>query len=318
MSPGIMSSLALDRRGFFLVAGAVALATACSPRAQDAAAATSQTVRMTGDGFDVTVPTRPTRVVVMEGRGDLEFALLAGYPIIATGNTFQPGARPSGQFEGLLDAQTEVIGGPDGPAAEEIAALSPDLIVMRANGWRLDWYGNEQLTKIAPVLPVEVNEPNFEQYTVDQFSAIGLLDTVQPGLDEYQRTIDDAATVTNGRRIALITSEPVAKGYVIVWTNYLGNAVAADMGFTVLHNNPEDEEGNYRLSVENLNQIADAEFIFHQTTDPTQIDGIAAWQNLPAVAAGRSAVLDPQLNNGLVITATSFANRLIEVVRSAG
>lgn len=308
----------MNRRTFFLVAGTVAVAAACTPDVENESSETPDTVQLTGNGFDVTVPTRPTRVVVMEGRGDLEFALLAGYPIVATGNTFRPGTRPAGQFEGLLDSQTQVIGGPDGPTAEEIAALAPDLIVMRANGWRLDWYGNEQLTKIAPVLPVEVNEPNFEQQTVTQFSALGLLPSVQSRLDDYHRTVTDGSASVAGRKIALITSEPVAKGYVILWTNYLGNAVASDLGFDVLHYDSEDDEGNYRLSVENFDRIADADFIFHQTTDPTTIEGLAAWQNLPAVSAGRSAVLDPQLNNGLVITATTFANRLIDVVRDQG
>ena len=68
------------RRSFLRLAGAGALvavgAAACGSR--DASAPVAETVDVGYLGLDFTVPREPKRVVVMEGRGDLEFALLAG------------------------------------------------------------------------------------------------------------------------------------------------------------------------------------------------------------------------------------------------
>ncbi|MET0196453.1 MAG: ABC transporter substrate-binding protein [Rhodococcus fascians] len=307
----------LSRRSFMVgsvsLLGLAGCARAESSVTQDSSESAAR-VTVRGDGFESTIPRDPARVVVMEGRGDLEFALLAGYPLVATGNTAAPGSLPAGQYDGRIGRDVQSIGGPDGPSIEEVSALAPDLIVMRANGWRLDWYGNELLSQVAPVLPVEVNEPDFRAQMSSQFDALGRGSDAAVLLDAYDATVADARSELGdalvGRRIALVTSEPAAKGYVNLWTNQIGTTVARDLGLDVLYFDPADEKGNQQLSLENLSSLADADYIFHQTTDPAVVGAAGTWQALPAVAEGRTAVLDPRLNNGLVITASAIADTI--------
>ena len=109
-------------------------------------------------GISVGILANPQRIGVLEGRGDLEFGLICGYPVVG-GDTSWTGEASGSRLGDVAPGGNELLEMGDGenPDLEQLASLRPDLIVMRAHGYRRDWYGIEQLSRIAPVLPVEVN-----------------------------------------------------------------------------------------------------------------------------------------------------------------
>lgn len=282
--------------------------------------ATSEFIDFDYLDMSATVPADPERVVVIEGRGDLEFALLAGYDVVGTRNGNSPdGELPGGQFEGLLDPDTTLLSSAETtPSYEEIIALDPDLIVLRANAWREDFYGNERLSEIAPVLPVEVNRPMVREDTIAQLESLGRLDNAQQWIDDYDAAIAQARTrvadTMAGRQVAMLTTQVAAESRILVWTNTFGVQVAHDIGLEVMFRDDTDEEGFYEISTERLGDIADADVIFHQTTDASTIDAIPVWQSLPAVQRGDAHVFPWAYNNGLVITAAALAKSLADTL----
>ncbi|MFI7167167.1 ABC transporter substrate-binding protein [Rhodococcus erythropolis] len=313
------------RRKFLTGIGLAAVLTACGGPTDDSTDdSNSGMIDYSWGAVSARIPADPKRVVVIEGRGDLEFALLAGYPIVATrsGLGFD-GGLPQAQFAGMLDAAAvTVLDSSDTvPNHEQIAVLQPDLIVMRVNAWEADWFGNEALTQIAPVLQVQVNTPGFRRETTEQLTALGRTLTMTSWMDRYDAAISESAPLVasalTGKKVAMITSQAAASGgTVLVWTNQLGTGVAADLGMEVFAHNPSDSEGFIEVSLENLGMLEDADMIFHQTTDPTTVAGISTWERLPAVRAGHSYIYPPAYNNGLVITATSIAEFLTASVKN--
>lgn len=313
------------RRKFLTGIGLAAVLTACgTPTDSPPDDSNTGMIDYSWNGITARIPSDPKRVVVIEGRGDLEFALLAGYSIVATrsGLGFD-GGLPQAQFAGMLDAAAvTVLDSSDTvPNHEQIAVLQPDLIVMRVNAWESDWFGNEALTRIAPVLQVQVNTPDFRRETTEQLTALGRISTMMSWMDRYDAAIAEGTPAVSsalaGKKVAMITSQAaLSGGTVLVWTNQLGTGVATDLGMEVLAHNPSDSEGFIEVSLENLGMLEDADLIFHQTTDPSTVAGISTWERLPAVQAGHAYIYPPAYNNGLVITATSIAEFLTTSVQN--
>lgn len=151
-------------------AGAAALLTACGSE-KPGAVADDGSVTVTHAFGETTIPRPPTRVV-SAGLTDADDLLALGVVPIAVNDWF--GAEPFGVWPWALPrlgaAQPAVINLADGVPVEQIAALTPDLIVATDAGLDKDTY--DRLTAIAPTIAQAGREPFFEPWR-DQAGAIG-------------------------------------------------------------------------------------------------------------------------------------------------
>lgn len=165
-----MPTLASRRRFLTMTAGAAALLAACgSEKPGQTASDGSMTVR---HAFGETrIPAPPTRVV-SAGLTDADDLLALGVVPIAVTDWF--GAEPFGVWpwarQQLGDAQPVVLSLADGVQIEQIAGLTPDLIVATDAG--LDQETYNQLSAIAPTIPQSGSQAFFEPWR-DQAGAIG-------------------------------------------------------------------------------------------------------------------------------------------------
>ncbi len=148
----------ISRRRFFGGAAGVAAALALSAcgSSDGESDSASDTLPYTWAEFSGDVPRDPKRVVVLDGRVDLEFAMMMDYPIVGSGNFWFPDAKAGFQFPGrtIEDASFVNVAGDFSTNFEALLALEPDLIVITAIGYTSDWYGTERLSSIAPLLVV--------------------------------------------------------------------------------------------------------------------------------------------------------------------
>lgn len=312
----------LPRRALLAAAGLTGLAACSDATAEDTPATTATTpttpttLQFTYGDVSVTIPRDPRRVVAVEGRGDLEFALLAGYPVVATGPGPEPvDGLPAQQFAGLLDPSvTPVATVEEVPNLEQLASLQPDLIVVRANAWRRDHYGNDALLAIAPVLPVEVNNPDFRTDLTAQLALIGRPDAADQQLADYDAAVGQAQALVAERgdaAVAMVTTTMVDTGSIRLWTNQFGTGVAAALGLRVLGLDPADEDGELSLSLEQLDTLATADLIVNQNNDAAELSTVGVWTALPAVQAGDVVAYPRSFTNGSVITARAVVDLLV-------
>lgn len=165
-----MPTLASRRRFLTMTAGAAALLTACgSEKPGTVASDGSVTVR---HAFGETrIPAPPTRVI-SAGLTDADDLLALGVVPIAVTDWF--GAEPFGVWpwarQQLGDAQPVVLSLADGVQIEQIAGLTPDLIVATDAG--LDQETYNQLSAIAPTIAQSGSQAFFEPWR-DRAGAIG-------------------------------------------------------------------------------------------------------------------------------------------------
>ena len=151
-------------------AGAAALLTACGSE-KPGVVADDGSVTVTHVFGETKIPRPPTRVV-SAGLTDADDLLALGVVPIAVNDWF--GAEPFGVWPWALPrlgtAQPAVINLADGVPVEQIAALTPDLIVATDAGLDKDTY--DRLTAIAPTIAQAGREPFFEPWR-DQAGSIG-------------------------------------------------------------------------------------------------------------------------------------------------
>ncbi|MFF0579004.1 ABC transporter substrate-binding protein [Streptosporangium saharense] len=317
----------LTRRGLF-GAGAVLAASAVlagcgseEPRAQDTSG--GGTLRYGWDGFTGQVPRDPRRVVVLDGRVDLEFAMLMGYPIVGAGTSWFPGERIGFQFPGrtIETAQPVNTAGDYRIDFERLLGLEPDLIVMNAYGYQSDWYGNERLATIAPLLVVGDDVPPYRDAPVNWRAALDR-QSAQLGRTEQSRaaTRDYDARLAalrpllrerlGGRKIVLGV---YAESGFLVHRRTLTTTVCAEAGLDLPFRDDHDAENGLSLSAEQLGRLDEADLIIAQVSDPAWRKATAAnpvWARLPAVAAGKVIDTDARYNQGFALTATIFLDVL--------
>lgn len=309
---------AATRRQFLTALGAAGLLAGCGRGPEQSAPPAGERETVDFRYFDnaATVPAQPQRVLVIEGRGDLEFALSAGYPVIATGlfgdeRQIAPHLAPLAAPDATILAST--YGAMD---YEEIAALRPDLIVQPADAAAADFYGNATLAEIAPVLPVTSRGNRWREDLVTQSELLRRRTQAEELVAAYQqathRVRAEFGDIAGLGRVAMLASGASA----LVWTNTLATTVADDLGMDVAFHDPADEELAFPIVPENFSMLAAADLLFLQASDPAapeQLAAIPTWAALPAVARDRVVVLSPALNNGFALTATA----LVEVFAAA-
>ncbi|WP_146341782.1 ABC transporter substrate-binding protein [Nesterenkonia sp. NBAIMH1] len=315
----------LDRRRFL---GWSAFASAsflagCSASPGREAAPENRTVRYDYESFTGRIPADPQRVLVIEGRADLEFALTCGYPVFASGFYFGQEGALLDEMQELMPADLETIGFADSgePDHELIASLGPDLIIMRQNAYSSDFYGNSRLEEVAPVLAVESGSTGWQDAMREQARMLERDEAVDEEIARYNELTETIRERSGEElsRMSLICGTAMDTAGMLVITNSLGNEVATDLGIEVPMYDPTDEEGSYELSEENLGDLADvgtlAVFAFEERPALGQSE---AFRRLPAAQNERVFNLDLTLNQGLARAACALARQLEEMAAPGG
>lgn len=287
--------MTLSRRRFLGAGAGLALLTACGQAggAEQGAAAGTRTVTTALGTYDV--PADPQRVIAIDSRIDLEPAVALGLPLI--GHAYDQPAPwvpvpPPG-----VPFLSEI------PNVEQILGLDPDLIVCFAPANASEYWPVDGLQKIAPVLPTSatvdwrVNLRNLGEWT-------GRSTAAERAVGEYEAKV---AAVKERHATAIATRKVIAVSYLesndqLYSTSILdgdkslhpAGMVLADLG----GHSPEaalfaDDES---LAMENVDRIADCDAILISVSDGpgSELAALQAhplWQQLPAVAAGRTAVV---------------------------
>ena len=199
---------AITRRDFLVGAGALTVAgllAACGDGSGQAAgtpAAGGETMPFEHDGYRTDLPLHPERVVVLEARAGLEFALLAGLPIVATEWSDES------HLMAHLPAGVERLGGSNiEPNAESILSHSPDMLVVGAGWWKY-YQENDSLAEgIAPVLVVGDDDPDWKASLRRQLAAFGREQQAIEAIDAYDATVADVsaeiAPLVTGRKVVI-------------------------------------------------------------------------------------------------------------------
>lgn len=312
------------RRSALLALGSVTVlaASACSG---DAPAASPETGPSDGTRTvesvlgPVEVPLEVTRVVVTEGRRDLDIALALGLPLVGFPRDSEtPSARP--RFEDEL-AAAEAAGAVElysrgDVNLEAVAAATPDLVLGRDE----DVVELPELDEIATVLAVGSTGSKVpwqdDLRVVGEATGTGARATEL--LAEYEtklQAVRDEHSAVLGQRI-LMGSRDEESGGIGLNAGRLAVTVLQDLGATFA---PALAallpDGDADFSAENLDEAvagADLLILVSDTGDVSPYTG-PTWDAVPALAAGRYVLVDKFVNEGGPLTALSFLDTVDEL-----
>ncbi len=272
-----------------------------SPAGQSAGGSFPQTVE-TKFG-DVRIDHEPTRIVAL-GWGDAETALALGAQPVGASDWLGFGGEGVGPWAaGLYDEAPELIDTLE-PSYEAIAALKPDLILdVRSSG---DQERHDRLAEIAPTVGVPEGGDSYLTSMEDQVDMIATALGVPEKGAELLTEVDDAYAAAakahpewEGKTVTAATK--TSEG----WGAYIEGGGRVETleryGFV---QNPAIEElpvsstgFSVSISSENLDVMeADLIVAFPIFLETTAITDDPQWQQLDAVKAGHSVVIDGDLS----------------------
>ncbi|MCM2389501.1 ABC transporter substrate-binding protein [Streptomyces albipurpureus] len=318
----------LTRRGFGRGVGALTLGgllVACgsdgngSGGATGAGAKDGGTIDFSYQGYRAKIPADPQRVVALDPRTGMEFAVMAGYPIIA-GYRLEKGnhlaTRVPAGFKALEGNETE-------PSAESVLAQEPDLLVIGEDWWKF-YQEKKLLTEdIAPVLVVGGGfSPFWRRHTEQQLTLLGREQQARKQLTAYDTRLATAkkevGRLIKGKKV-LIAGAENPQFWAQTRSFYL--SVANELGMDVMFYDPERDissgKSNEYHSLEQVDAFAPADLIILQNPDDPATRA-KTWQRLPAVRAGRVAPLNYYSNAGLALTATALLDELVSAAKLLG
>ncbi|WP_029251627.1 iron-siderophore ABC transporter substrate-binding protein [Paraoerskovia marina] len=260
---------------------------------------------------EVTVEEEPERVVAL-GWGDAETALALGVQPVGATDWLGFGGDGVGPWaDGMYDESPELIDALQ-PSYEAIAALEPDLILDVRGSGEQERY--DRLSSIAPTIGVPEGGENYLTTSDDQMTmiatALGMTEKGDELLAEVDTAFTDAAEAHPdwaGQTVTAATRTGDGWGAYVeseARTQFLLN-----LGF---EQNPEidaltEADSNFFVSIseEQLDLIdADLVVAFPIGVETADITDDSQWQALPAVADGRSLVIDGDLSNAYSLGTT--------------
>jgi iron complex transport system substrate-binding protein len=245
------------------------------------------------------VPAEPKRVVVV-GFTEQDILLALGVAPVATTEWYgeQPYAVWPWATPRLGDAKPEVIKAPDKLPLEQIAALTPDLIIGTNAGLTKEVY--DSLTKIAPTVA------NSGKYASDWFEpwsdqtvlvgkALGKEAEAQRLVDDLkERFADEAAAHPQFADVpAIFLQAPYYEGSAIAYQDGLSTDFLTDLGFVIpkeLTAYARDEAQAY-IPVEKLDVLNAGDVLIWATENDeakSELEKNKLFEQLGAVQAGRS------------------------------
>jgi iron complex transport system substrate-binding protein len=282
----------------------------------------------TGGGFPVTVETefgdvtideKPTRIVAL-GWGDAETALALGVQPVGASDWLAFGGEGVGPWaEGLYDTAPEIIGTLE-PSFEAIAALEPDLILDTKSSGDEDRY--EKLSSIAPTVGVPEGKSSYLTTMDEQMelvsTALGLADEGEQLLAEVDAAYDEAASAHpewEGKTITAATKTSEGWGAYIEGSERV--SFLERLGFV---QSPEiaalpANSGGFSVDISSEQlDLLDADLIvaFPIFIPTTELTDDPLFQAVPAVADGRSVVIDGDLSAAYSLGSTLSVTYAIE------
>jgi iron complex transport system substrate-binding protein len=251
---------------------------------------------------DVTVESAPTRVVAL-GWGDAETALALGVQPVGASDWLQFGGEGVGPWAtGRYDTPPEIIGTLE-PSYEAIAALDPDLILdTKSSG---DQKRYDRLSAIATTVGVPEGGDSYlttaEQQLTMVATALGRTaeaTTLQEGLEKSFADARAAHPDWAGKTVTAATKTSEGWGAYIEGSERV--QFLQDLGFV---QNPKIAEldssatgFSVNISTEQL-ELVDADLVvaFPIFIDSSELTGDRFFKRVPAVAEGRSLVIDGDL-----------------------
>ncbi|WP_110589530.1 ABC transporter substrate-binding protein [Microbacterium suaedae] len=301
---------------------AVSALVACGPStAAELERSDDATISFDYAGFSAEIPADPERVLVIEGRADLEFSLTLGYPVVASGFFFGRDGHLYDELDELMadDLATFEFADSNEPDYEAIAALDPDLIVMRLNAYNGDFYGADRLEQIAPVLALDTGATDWKGQMREQAAILERSEQVEAEIARYDDLVEEIRARSGDRldEMSLAWGTALDDVGMYVFTNTHSTAVAEDLGIDVPLSDPEDEENYFEISAENFDIVSDVDTLALFAFDESPALGeSAAFQRLPASRSDRVFSVDLTLNNGLARAATALAVELEEMANA--
>ncbi|MYW02537.1 ABC transporter substrate-binding protein [Streptomyces sp. SID3343] len=310
----------LTRRGFGLGLGALSLTGLLAACGGSRPEETTQTagIDFAYNGYSARIPADPKRVVVLDPRTGVEFAVMAGYPLIG-------GYRIEGRnhLSDHLPADFKVLEGHvRAPNAEAILAQRPDLLVVGSDWWKF-YQDNKMLTEhIAPVLVVAGGfSPDWRRFTGEQLTLLGRADAATRVLADYDARLASARAEVGpllaGRKV-LIGGADETQFWVQTRSFYV--AVARELGMEVMFHDPDRDPAknmNEFYSPERIDVFAPADLIICKDPDAPATRA-ETWKRLPAVRAGRVAALNYDTTAGLALTARALLDELVSAAKLLG
>ncbi|SNT25880.1 ABC transporter substrate-binding protein [Rhodococcoides kyotonense] len=311
----ITSDLTRRRFGFGLAAAGLGAAlAACSTEEASSAPDIVGRVPFGYSQNSVEIPRDPQRVVSIQGRADLEFGLLAGYTMVASGASFLPNEPVGVQFGSLVPTELPRLGLGDGTDVdyEQLLGLEPDLILVPSYGYEVDWYGNDRLRQIAPVAPISDNFIGWREDLTAQLATLG-----RPGVGpelfaDYNASVasirSELSGALSGKRVAMAAA---GETDLFIQQNGIQVSTAMDVGLVVPHYDPT-ADGGLQIAQENFDRLQDIDVMILQVNDGSgQVPDLGpTWNLLPFVQAGRVHVIDGRFNQGFVVTATNYLSQI--------
>ncbi|MCK9494346.1 MAG: ABC transporter substrate-binding protein [Dehalococcoidia bacterium] len=296
------------RREFITGVGAAALAAAFLAACGDddaagetPAATESSTRTITHEYGTFELPLSPQRVVALDGRPGFEAALALGFQPIAIGQD----AVVDGELAPLISFDHEDVPliNPNDVDFEALIQLDPELIIGR--DFQLE-QALEQLTAIAPILPIRLDDHW-------RLALTRLADWLERRLhvDAELAKYDEQVAAIQERHAGRLTTAKVALLEYGVSDrtfyrnpHYVQALTLQDLGGR--ENTFLSELPGNSFSIEQLGELNDVEAILvcgygdaHE-----RLEEEALWQRLPAVAAGRVVKTDIRTNYGGLYAAT--------------
>lgn len=318
----------LSRRRFLGIGAGVVATVALAGCSTAESTPAAETVSYGWGDFTGQVPKDPQRVVVLDGRVDLEFAMMMGYPVVGSGNSWFPNQPIGFQFPGRTVAGARAVNNTGSYTInyEALLDLEPDLIVMTQIGYSSDWYGNERLAAIAPLLVVGDDVPRAGGGPVDwrgaltgQSSQLGRTRETEVAVAGYDDRLGQLLPFLQerlgSRKIALCV---YTESGVLVHQRTLTTSVGIDAGLDLAFRDDHNADNSIELSLEQLDRLSDVDLIIVQSVKagavpPTSVS--PTWLRLPAVQAGKVITTDARYNQGFALTATIFLDVLEQGAR---
>lgn len=288
---------------FRLLFSAVLLALAVPAWAQE-------TFTYSFDGYTAELPVDPQRVFVMDSRTGLDFAVSAGFPIVAT--DWDPDEEM--HFDALVPAGVDRLEFRGEPNAELVLTYDPDLLVV-GEGWWNYWKDNNSFTASGmPVLVVKDGTgAGWKELMVGQLTAYNRADRAAELLAQYEAAVAAAkpeiARVLHGRQVAITD---VWGDQFALQTDTFSAAIARDLGIDLVSGNVEAEDGYQVYSAENLDAYEDAALIMSLWAEDVADNPM--WQRLPAIARGAQYEMQTVNSWGFALTAIDFVDDVTEAM----
>lgn len=264
------------------------------------------------------IPAKPKRVITLI---DDEFVVALGITPIALSRGFMTESGLSSTVEPyLIGADFELLDVAGGNPYEQIAALSPDLIVGGVTQQDYD-----QLARIAPTLPYvgDTTTDTWQERQLTVGIALGLEQEAEELIqktDERIATLRAGSTELDGKSFSLsLAFEP---GLVSVLRSTSEPAVnlLGDLGLSLAERSQQltatDLSGRSSINLESLDAL-DADLIFLAGFDQTLVDEVLASPSFTEIIDSRRVVVLPiELVLSLVRPSAISAHTTLERVLS--